>query len=54
MDDALQNMHCNFMRELQRQSDETKIMLEMQRIKIEKLVKENADLKAKNEELRLF
>lgn len=54
MDDALQNMHCNFMRQLQKQSDETKVMFEMQRKEIDKLVKENAALKAENEQIRLF
>lgn len=54
MDEALQSMHCDFIKQLQKQADEAKLMYESQRKEIEKLQSENASLKAKNDELRLF
>lgn len=54
MDEALQNIQINFMRQIQVQSDETRTMFENQRKEIENLMKENAALKAKHDELRLF
>lgn len=54
MDEALQNIQCNFMRELQKQSDEARMMYESQREEIQNLLNENAALKKKNEDTRLF
>lgn len=54
MDEALQRMHCDFMRQLQRQADETKLILDHQMKEIESLRKENSSLKATSDGRRLF
>lgn len=54
MDDALQSLQCTFMRQLQRQADETRELFEQQRRDMEKLLKENELLKQRNNANRLF
>ena len=54
MDDALQSLQCAFMRQLQRQADETREMFEQQRRDMEKLLKDNELLQQRNNANRLF
>jgi len=51
---AIQKLHCEFLRQLQLQSDEHKALLEKQKEEIGQLLKENASLKVQNENLRLI
>ena len=57
MDEALQRIQFDFMKQLQKQADETTSLFEKQEKEIEKLRSENLSLKMKKDdinEIRLF
>uniref|UniRef100_A0A7S3QHZ8 Uncharacterized protein n=1 Tax=Chaetoceros debilis TaxID=122233 RepID=A0A7S3QHZ8_9STRA len=54
MEEAIQSLHCEFLKQLQKQANEISIMLEQEKEKFESIQIENAMLKEENDTLKKF